>query len=227
VCLFILLGGSASAALIITGKNIKNGSVTGADVKNNSIASRDVKNGNLLAKDFKAGQLPAGARGPRGDQGPKGDQGAKGDQGPAGTPDTSNFFTKAESDGRFAKGAARITPIPVANAANNGGAPVVAVPGVGNVDLNGCALGNMSLRYTNTSGGTQDWIVLGNYHAQNNLAADSGTVADGATFSTTNNQPRDIIHISVSGPHPAMFTLTTTRVAADNHCLVWGNVVSG
>jgi hypothetical protein len=51
---------------------------------------------------------PAGTRGPQGapgsagGQGPAGIQGPTGVQGPNGTPDTSNFFTKSESDARFA-----------------------------------------------------------------------------------------------------------------------------
>jgi type VI protein secretion system component Hcp len=77
LCLFILLGGSAYAAITVTGKNVKDGSLT----------SDDVKNGSLLKKDFKDGQLPrgpAGPQGPPGPQGPQGPAGAQGAQGPAG-----------------------------------------------------------------------------------------------------------------------------------------------
>jgi hypothetical protein len=41
--LFVALGGSAYAALVITGHNVRNGSLTGADIKNKSLASRDIK----------------------------------------------------------------------------------------------------------------------------------------------------------------------------------------
>jgi hypothetical protein len=81
IALFVALGGGATAAVLITGKNVKDGSLTGRDIKNNSVASVDVKDGDLLSKDFKAGQLPAGAQGPKGDQGLKGDKGDKGDPG--------------------------------------------------------------------------------------------------------------------------------------------------
>src|SRR4051794_7950865 len=87
IALFIALGGGATAAVLITGKSVKDGSLTGRDIKNNSVASVDVKDGDLLAKDFKAAQLPAGTQGPKGDQGSKGDKGdpglngSKGDQG--------------------------------------------------------------------------------------------------------------------------------------------------
>ena len=80
-CLFIVLGGTsvaqdvaATAAKLITGKQIAK----------NAITSKHVKNGSLLAADFKAGQLPAGAQGAQGPQGPPGPAGAKGDTGAAG-----------------------------------------------------------------------------------------------------------------------------------------------
>jgi len=98
---FVAFGGTATATVLITGKQVKNSSLTGADVKNssltgadiknaslsgadlknNSVGSVDIKDGDLLASDFKAGQLPAG---PRGTQGPQGPQGPKGDTGPVG-----------------------------------------------------------------------------------------------------------------------------------------------
>jgi hypothetical protein len=123
--LFVALGGTSMAALMITGKQVKNSSLTGIDVRNSSLTGVDVKNRSLKAGDFAAGQLPVGATGPQGpigpvgltgERGPKGDQGAaglngnqgsKGDEGatgptgPTGTVDTSNFWTKSESDARF------------------------------------------------------------------------------------------------------------------------------
>ena len=83
-CLFVLLGGSATAAVLITGKQVKNGSLTGADLKNNSVGSSVVKDRTLLAKDFKPGQLVAGAPGPAGPQGAQGPNGDPGAPGPAG-----------------------------------------------------------------------------------------------------------------------------------------------
>jgi hypothetical protein len=70
IALFVALGGTATAALVITGKNVKNGSLTGADVKNNSIQSVDVAN--LRATDFASGALPAGPPGPPGQPGAAG-----------------------------------------------------------------------------------------------------------------------------------------------------------
>jgi hypothetical protein len=96
VAMFIALGGGSYAAIKITGKNVKNGTLTGADVRNGSLSgsdiraeainSDDVADGSLRTEDFTAGQLP---RGP------------KGDRGPTGTVDTSRFYDKAQSDTRF------------------------------------------------------------------------------------------------------------------------------
>jgi hypothetical protein len=90
LALFIALGGGAYAAL-----KLPKNSVGSAQIKTGAVNSSKVQNGSLLPLDFKAGQLPAGAQGP---QGIPGQQGAKGD---TGTVDTSNFYSKSESDGRF------------------------------------------------------------------------------------------------------------------------------
>jgi hypothetical protein len=89
LALFIALGSTATAASLITGRQIKDGTIASADVRDRS----------LKAKDFAKGQLPAGAagatgpagtagapgpRGATGATGPKGDAGATGGAGPAG-----------------------------------------------------------------------------------------------------------------------------------------------
>ena len=53
LALVVALGGTSYAALVVTGKSVKDGSLTGRDVKNRS----------LLAADFRSGQLRAGAQG--------------------------------------------------------------------------------------------------------------------------------------------------------------------
>ncbi|MDA0167873.1 hypothetical protein OJ998_02145 [Solirubrobacter taibaiensis] len=83
VALFTAAGGPAQAAKLISGSDIRDGSVTGKDIKSNSITgtdikdirSGDVKDGSLTAKDFRSGSLPAGAPGAKGDKGDKGDAG--------------------------------------------------------------------------------------------------------------------------------------------------------
>lgn len=56
VLLVVAMAGSATAAALITGKDVKNGSLTGKDIKNGSVAAADVKN-NLTGTDVKDGSL--------------------------------------------------------------------------------------------------------------------------------------------------------------------------
>ena len=75
IALLLTVGGTAVAASLITGKDVKNGSLTGKDVKDKS----------LTRKDFKGSVSgPAGAAGPAGAQGPAGPAGAAGAAGAAG-----------------------------------------------------------------------------------------------------------------------------------------------
>jgi hypothetical protein len=90
--LAVLAVGPADAARLITGSQIKNGSVTGADVKNGSIAGTDIRSGTVTGTDVKNGSLTSadfrgsvkGDAGPAGAAGPQGPQGASGPQGPQG-----------------------------------------------------------------------------------------------------------------------------------------------
>jgi hypothetical protein len=75
IALCVALSGSATAALMITGKQIKNNSVAATDVKNGSLTGMDVRDKSLTANDF-SGSV----------QGPQGPQGSPGPQGPAGSP---------------------------------------------------------------------------------------------------------------------------------------------
>lgn len=57
--LIVGLAGGATAAKLITGKQIKDGTVTTADVKNGSLRGVDVRDGSLAGADVKAGSLGA------------------------------------------------------------------------------------------------------------------------------------------------------------------------
>jgi hypothetical protein len=67
VAVFVALGGTSYAALKVTGKTVKDGSLTGKDVKNRSLGARDIKSGVLsggTGQEGKPGQdatAPAGA----------------------------------------------------------------------------------------------------------------------------------------------------------------------
>jgi Collagen triple helix repeat (20 copies) len=94
VALFVALGGTSFAAVMVTGRQVKDGSLTGTDLKNGSVTGKDLKNrsvttydirdGSLMAKDFKFGQLPAAAAGAQGLRGFKGDTGSTGAAGATG-----------------------------------------------------------------------------------------------------------------------------------------------
>jgi hypothetical protein len=60
VALVMSLGGSAYA-LVVTGKQIRNGSVTGKDIRNRSLTGRDVRNRSLTGTDVRGDKLGGGA----------------------------------------------------------------------------------------------------------------------------------------------------------------------
>src|SRR4029079_15012108 len=63
IAVFIALGGSSYAAIKVTGKNVKDGSLTGKDVRNASLTSSNVKSGSRRVKDIRAGELGGGGNG--------------------------------------------------------------------------------------------------------------------------------------------------------------------
>ena len=86
LALLAALGGSAYAAVTVTGKNIKDGTITGKDVKNSSLGKNKLS---ATAVSSLTGQ-----RGPAGPQGPKGDPGERGPQGPKGDPELNVAGTR-------------------------------------------------------------------------------------------------------------------------------------
>ncbi len=82
VVLLVAMAGSATAGALITGKDIKDGSVTSRDLRNGAVTGKDVRDGSLSRQDFTGSlqgpQGPAGPEGPVGPQGPQGVQGASG-----------------------------------------------------------------------------------------------------------------------------------------------------
>lgn len=84
--------GTATAASLITGKQIKNSTITAADIKANSIPGSDIRNGSLAGTDLKnntisAAKLTAAAKAElKGAVGPAGAAGAPGAPGAAGAP---------------------------------------------------------------------------------------------------------------------------------------------
>ena len=159
----------------------------------------------LRARDFRAGTLPRGAQGERGPQGPLG--------------------APAELDGRFVRGAASVTPIPLLDLPNGGGGTLAGVPGVGTLEVSNCAHLNLVLRYTNRSGAPQRWVLAGSYHGRLNVPADSGSIDDGAAIENTHNDAADIVRLSVAGAHPATFELARSPTP-NGRCLLWGQALT-
>lgn len=55
----------ADAARMVTGADIRNGTVTAADIENKTVTAADIKDGTLLSKDFRTGVLPVRELRPR------------------------------------------------------------------------------------------------------------------------------------------------------------------
>jgi hypothetical protein len=94
LALFVALSGTAVAttSALITGRQIKNGSITGLDVKNKSLTPRDFR-GSVR-----------GPRGPRGLTGPAGPQGAPGAAGASGAPGSAVAYARINADGTVDEG---------------------------------------------------------------------------------------------------------------------------
>lgn len=85
LALLLSLGGTAYAAVVITGKNVKDSSLTGADVQNGSLASKDLSAAARASfKGARGSQGPAGPMGISGFDGARGTTGATGPQGDTG-----------------------------------------------------------------------------------------------------------------------------------------------
>lgn len=80
----LVAGGTATAASLITGKQIKDRSITGRDIKTGSLTGKQIKSDSIGVRDLTTGAFDAlaGSQGPAGPAGPAGPQGPAG---PAGT----------------------------------------------------------------------------------------------------------------------------------------------
>jgi len=82
VALFVAFSGTATAALVMTGKNIKDGTITGKDVKNRTLRTKKLSKKAIGSLKGKAGL--SGERGAAGATGATGPAGPAGQAGPAG-----------------------------------------------------------------------------------------------------------------------------------------------
>jgi hypothetical protein len=72
----IAFAGSATAAVVVTGKQIQDNSITTKDLRDGGLRGVDVRNESLTQSDF--GTVVEGPQGPQGDRGPIGQPGSSG-----------------------------------------------------------------------------------------------------------------------------------------------------
>jgi hypothetical protein len=97
LALLLAVGGTAAAGAqsLLTGRNVKDGSLTGADIQNDSLTGADIQAGSLGSNAFST-IARANLRGAIGPAGPKGDKGESGAQGPAGAGVTATVVNGAD-----------------------------------------------------------------------------------------------------------------------------------
>jgi len=202
IALVVALAGTGYAASSLPRNSvgpgqIERGAVHNSDLASRAVTSSKVRDGSLLVKDFKAGQLPAGPPGP---------------QGPTGTVDTSNFFTKAQSDARFMQASGRFLAGRLITPLSPSGLPVVLdVPGIVKVLVLNCQAGGANVTFQNQAIGTTDlWYNDGaNYVGPNWASVNS-------TFAPTGTQTA---HIGQgSGPGATVLTVKATTEATGSDC---------
>lgn len=108
LALFVALGGTSYAAIVVTGKNVKDGSLTGKDVRNHSLAGIDLSKVTVQSLRGRAGAI--------GPQGPKGETGAAGAPAPTdaitGANVVNESLTTADIAGSQVNGSISLSGIP-------------------------------------------------------------------------------------------------------------------
>ena len=96
LALFIAIGGTAAAGAqaLLSGRDVKDGSLTGADIQNDSLTGADIRPGSVGSNALST-FARANLRGATGPAGSQGERGATGAQGPAGAGVTATVATGA------------------------------------------------------------------------------------------------------------------------------------
>lgn len=175
LALFFALGGTAvaGATVLITGADIRDGSITGRDVSNRSLSGSDlgresvtgniVRNRSLTGADIRDGSVTMAdfdqsalqqLRGPKGDVGPQGSQGSKGDPG-------SSDIVRVASTAPNVTGYVNQTPLISQQVPADGAWLMLARMAVTNTGANdasfNCGLSSGGSNF----GGGGDWVPAG------------------------------------------------------------------
>jgi Collagen triple helix repeat (20 copies) len=86
ILVVLALGGTATAARLITSSDIKDNTIRGKDVRDRSLTPRDFSGSVRGPQGIPGATGPQGPQGSQGPQGPAGPQGNQGNQGPQGPP---------------------------------------------------------------------------------------------------------------------------------------------
>ena len=198
LALFLALGGTAiGAQALITGRDVKDGSLTGIDVRNHSLTGAEIQTGSLGSNVFSEAAL-ANLRGATGATGQTGERGPIGPAGPAGAGVTS--LTQKVSD--------------VTNYQDLTVIATTTLPSAGDYVI------FANLRAHNT-GGSDDNLNCGLFLDGAGFGGGGGPVASGATtaFSvvgaTTINAPKTIT-LSCQGGGVTTYDLAQIEIRIHN-----------
>ena len=223
LALFVALGGTSCAATALPRNSVgspqlRAGAVRASDVADGAITLRKLDG---ATRRRLSGQ--AAAAGPQGPAGPEGPAGPKGD---TGAPDTSNLFTKAESDARFLGLGATATDSTLL-----GGMPAIAfVQGTGSIrsfarpatGLDAAIFDIGGIRIIGTCGTVVSSLAFGNLsgatvHIFDETRGIAQNVGTGGTFElasvNNNNSAGTVLHVAW-GTHVTTFIASLTRPAA-------------
>lgn len=174
LALFVALGGSAYAVTSATPTGVLR-----ACVSNQTGAMRLLREGSckpserMIRWNVAGPAGPAGSAGAAGAQGSQGPQGVQGPTGPTGTVETSNSYTKAESDSRY-------LPIDgtAADSSDLGGVPASGYLATDGTAANSLELGGVAASgYLTSTGTAADSSELGGVAASGYLTS-TGTAAN-------------------------------------------------
>jgi hypothetical protein len=133
IAVFVALGGSSYAAVRMTGKDVKDGSLTGRDIRAGSLTGKDVRRGSLTGRDVKNGSLEQRELSRRAVRSLTGRTGPQGPQGVPGAPAT-RLWAVVNSDGTLRRGSGVVASSEEEPESSN---PYIVVRF--NRDVSGCA----------------------------------------------------------------------------------------